>query len=168
MTTDTTAEERSVNLIIEEQRRDYDYLQNIYERAGAKENVLLAAGYGVVIYLYSTPASSAGNGIIKRLFIPSQDYGLVIYVIAAAFFLYHLFKLTLNVFGDSKWETAYQTSKSSYSKDPLAIAKYVKKRYDTAHEVNVTSYLKRKRDLKICFYCILISAIILIVIKTLK
>lgn len=167
----SSEDDSALRLIIDEQRRDYDYLLKIYDRAGAKENVLLAAGYGIVAYLYSSYSGSVnGNsaGIIDRLFIPSQDYGLIIYMIAAAFFIYGLFKLTLNVFGDSRWETAYETSKKSYSKDSYNVAAYIKKRYDAAHKINLESYIKRKSDLKLCFYCILISAIILIVIKTLK
>lgn len=167
--TQLNEDDKALHLIIEEQRRDYDYLLKIYDRAGAKENVLLAAGYGIVAYLYSNgPTDGKSAGIIGRLFVPAQDYGLVIYVIAASFFTYGLFKLTLNVFGDSEWETAYETAKKSYSKDSYSVATYVKKRYDIAHKINLESYIKRKRDLKLCFYCILISAIILIVIKTLK
>lgn len=156
----------SYELIITEQHRDNDYMQKIYERAGSKENVLLAATFGIIAYLYSTP-SGKGSGIIDRLSIPREDYGLVIYVIAAAFFLYGFFKLMFNVFGDNSWSTAYESNKQSYSNNPAKTAKYIKSRYDTIHSTNLASHIKRKRDLKICFFCILISAIILIVIKTL-
>jgi len=157
-----------LNLIIEEQRRDYDYLLKIYERAGAKENVLLTAAFAILAYLYYTPPIEGKVGIVERLFVPMQDYGLVIYVIAAGFFFFGLFKLMLNVFGDNVWETAYETNKADYPSDKYATAKYVKERYDTAHKINLNSYIKRKINLRLCFYCILISAIILIVIKTLK
>jgi len=157
-----------VNLIIVEQHRDYDYLLKIYERAGAKENVLLTAAFAILAYLYYTPPIEGRVGIIERLFVPMQDYGLIIYVIAAGFFFFGLFKLMLSVFGDNVWETAYETSKADYPVDKYGTAKYVKTRYDIAHKINLGSYLKRKANLQLCFYCILISAIILIVIKTLK
>jgi len=158
----------NLQLIIEEQRRDYDYLLKIFERAGAKENVLLTATFAILAYLYYTPPLEGKVGIMERLFVPTQDYGVVIYVIAACFFFFGLFKLMLSVFGDSVWETAYETYKVDYSNHSRGVAKYIKERYDVAHAINLNSYIKRKMNLRLCFYCILISAIILIVIKTLK
>lgn len=79
--TQSNEDDRALHLIIEEQRRDYDYLLKIYDRAGAKNNVLLAAGYGIVVYLYSkcpNPTDGRSVGIVDRLFVPAQDYGLVI------------------------------------------------------------------------------------------
>lgn len=153
-----------MQVIVEEQRRDYDYLLKIYDRAGAKENVLLTATFGIIAYLYYSPPDG-NTGIVQRLFVPQEDYGVVIYIIAAGFFIFALFKLMLNVFGDNKWETAYESAKNEYAGDQL---QYVKNRYDACHTTNLESYNKRKRDLRFCFYCILVSAIILIVIKTLK
>jgi hypothetical protein len=158
----------SLKTIVEEQRRDYDYLLRIYERAGAKENVLLTATFGILAYLYYTGPDGETTSIAQRLFVPTEDYGLVIYVIAAAFFVYGLFKLMFNVFGGNVWETAYESTKTDHRDDSTETLRYFKKRYDKCHTTNLNSYQKRIKDLRFCFYCILLSAIILIVIKTLK
>lgn len=87
---------------------------------------------------------------------------------AAAAFVFGLMKLILNVFGNNPWQTAYETSKNDYDYNEVERLKYVKRRYDECHTFNMKSYLKRKNDLTLCFYCILISATILIVLKTLR
>lgn len=159
--------EEGLKAIVEEQRRDYDYLLRIYDRAGAKENVLLTAIFGIIAYLYYAGPEGA-HGIKERLFIPQEEYGVVIYVIAAGFFVYGLFKLMFNVFGDNPWETAYESSKTDHTYDSEKTLLYVKKRYDTIKKTNLKSYNIRRKDLRFCFYTILVSAIILIVIKTLQ
>ena len=159
-------DDNSLKLIIEEQRHNHDYLLRIYERAGSKENVLLTAAFGILIYLYSSPSNSDG-GIMARLSIPTEDYGIVIYVIAVGFFIFGLFRLMLSVFGDSIWETPYETSKKDYLPTANENLKYIKKRHDESMLTNRESYDKRKNNLRLCFFSILISAIILIVIKTL-
>lgn len=158
----------SLKFIIQEQHRDYDYLLRIYERAGAKENVLLTATFGIVAYLYYIAPTQGKLSIVQRLSIPSQDYGKVIYIMAAAFFVAALLKLVLNVFGNNLWMTAYETDKNDYTYKQTETLEYTKGRYDKCHEYNLKSYMKRKTDLSLCFYTILISATILIVIKTLK
>ncbi len=159
---------KSLKLIIEEQRRDYDYLLHIYNRTRATENILLTASFGIIAYLYHPISDSSGMSIAKRLFLPAEDYGKVIYFIAAAFFAYAVLKLTLTVFGDNPWETAYETPKDNYTHRHLDTLEYVKERHDTCQKTNSKNYLDRKKQLVFLFYCILLSAIILIVIKTLK
>lgn len=166
----------SLHLLIEEQRRDYDYLLRIYERAGAKENVLLTAAFGIIAYLYYGNGAAAGQTvkqatkatIAERLFFPQEDYGRVIYIIAAGFFIYGLFKLMFNVFGGNNWETAYESAKNDFTYKRIETLVYTKERYDKIKVTNLASYTDRRKDLKFCFYTILISAIILIVIKTLN
>jgi len=159
---------KSMELIIEEQHRDYDYLLHIYNRMRATESVLLTAVFGIVAYLYYKAPVGSKTSITDRLFIPSQDYGKVIYSIAAGFFVYGLLKLMLNVFGKNPWMTAYETVKTNYTYKYIETLEYIKNRYDACYEFNSKGYAKRKNELEFLFYCILISATILIVIKTLK
>lgn len=161
-------EVESLKLLIEEQRRDYDYLQSIYDRTRATEGVLLTAAFGIVAYLYYNAPLGGKISIAERLFIPAEDYGKVIYFIAAGFFVYGLFKLMLTVFGNNPWMTAYESAKTNYSYDHLETLRYIKERYEACHQFNGDKYAKRKKELVFLFYCILVSAIILIVIKTLK
>ncbi len=160
--------ENSLKLIIDEQRRDYDYLLSIYDRTRATENILLTAGFGVLAYLYYAAPQGSRLSIVERLFMPHEDYGKVIYVIAASFFAYGILKLIFTVFGDNPWETAYETSKASYSHQQIDTLEYIKDRYDICHRLNGKAYYDRKKQLIFLFYTILLSAIILVVIKTLR
>ncbi len=164
----TTEKILSLEALLTEQRRDYDYLLHIYNRLRAMEQVLLTACFGVIAYLYYTVSSNTRPSIAHRLFIPSEDYGKVIYLIAASFFLLATMKLMINVFGNNPWETAYETPKTDYTFARIDTLQYIKSRYDTCYEYNGGQYEKRRRELVILFYCILISATILIVIKTLR
>lgn len=163
-----TEEIESAQLILAEQHRDYDYLLHIYNRMRAAEGVLLTAVFGIIAYLYHFPDDGRKTTVVQRFFLPDEGYGKVIYFMAAAFFLYAVVKLTLNVFGKNPWETAYESHKDSYTFKHLDTLRYYKKRYDECHEYNLEKYSKRKRELSFLFFCILISATILIVIKTLK
>lgn len=164
----TVTKDDSLKVIIEEQHRDYDYLLHIYNRLRATESVLLTATFGIIAYLYYGAPADGKTNIAQRLFLPPQDYGKVIYFMAAAFFFYGLIRLMLNVFGDNPWETVYESSKNDYTFDHIGTLEYVKKRYDECHEFNGSQYLKRKKELTFLFFSILISATILIVIKTLS
>lgn len=167
--TDTSKEEASLMLIIEEQRRNSDYLLHIFDRMRATENVLLTSAYGILTFLYYSVATSDASTMAERLFFPEQDYGKVIYIIAAAFFFYGLIKLTLIVFGKNPWETSYESKKKDYTHEqPLTTLTYIKDRYDSCTKINGIEYNKRKDNLNFLFYCILLSGIILVVMKTLQ
>lgn len=170
MATDKTLEKiASLSAIIDEQHRDYNYLLHIYNRTRATENVLLTASFGVIAYLYyGISNGNAKESIAQRFFFPQQDYGKVIYVIAASFFAYAVLKLILTVFGNNPWETAYETPKNDYTHRHVDTLEYIKKRYDDCWKTNSKNYMERKKELVFLFYSILLSAIILIVIKTLK
>ena len=166
MATDKEKSE-SLDIILTEQHRDFDYLLHIYNRMRAGQSILLAASFAVVAYLYSSQ-SSDDLSIAERLFFPGEGYGQVIYVIAAGFFLFGTIKLMINVFGYHPWETAYVTDKDNYSYIPLETKVYFKERNDSCIKRNGESYNKHKVELIFLFYSVTISAIILIVTKTLS
>jgi hypothetical protein len=167
-----TDEAESLKIIISEQKNDSDYLLHIYDRMRATEALLLTAGFGVLIYMYYRIPESVENGLqltfSQRIAFPDQDYGRVIYVLAAIFFFSAVIKLMFNVCGYNPWETTYEREKTDYTTKSLNVLRYYKKRYDHCIEKNGKQYGKRKRELSWLFFCLLISAIILIVIKTLK
>lgn len=167
MATKDEQKAKALKYIVEEQRRDYDYLLHIYDRTRATESILLTATYGILIYLYSASPIGTKMTIAGRLFFPTEDYGKAIYLIAASFFYFSLIKLTLTVFGNNPWETTYN-GENSDGLNELTSLEHIKKRYDECHEYNANTYLKRKKNLEFLFFCILISAIILIAIKTLR
>lgn len=172
MTKEEIDEIESLKTIIEEQKNDINYLLHIYDRMRATEALLLTAGFGVLVYMYYRIPENVANGLertfAQRIAFPDQDYGRVIYVLAAAFFFYALIKLMLNVCGYNPWETTYEREKTNYTKKQLKVLKYYKKRYDHCIEQNGKQYGKRKKELVWLFFCLVTSAIILIVIKTLK
>lgn len=156
----------STMMVVVEQKRDYDYLLHIYNRLRATEGLLLTASFGIIVYLYNGGPND--GGIIERLSIPDQDYGRIIYFAAVSFFAYGVFKLMKSVFGNNPWMTAYQREKVDYRySNKLHTIKYVKKRYEECFDYNFSKYNNRRDELLFLFYSILISAIILIVIKTL-
>ena len=161
-------DKETLKAIIAEQVRDHDYLKSIYDRMRATASVLLTASFGIIAYLYYNAPLGEKISISQRLFVPAEDYGKVIYFIAAGFFIYGVFKLMLLVFGDNPWETAYESQKKDYDNDELRTLRYIKKRYDKCLAHNAKKYEKRRVELKFLFFCVLISAIVLIVIKTLK
>lgn len=159
---------KSLQLLIEEQHRDYDYLLHIYNRMRATEGVLLTAVFAVSAYLYHALQEGTNLTIRQRFFWPAEDYGKVIYLAAAIAFAYATIKLMLNVFGNNPWQTAFESSKDNYSYDELETLEYIKSRYGECQTYNCQRYIKRKKELTFLFFCILISATILIVIKTLN
>jgi hypothetical protein len=165
-----SGEKEALRLIINEQKRECSYLLHIYNRARAIEGLLLTATFGILAYLYSNPNPDAGSktNISHRLFVPTEDYGKVIYFMAAAFFANGLLKLMLKVFGKHPWKTTYEMCKDNYKYDSVTTLKYYKDRYDECLRFNGEKYNRRKEELNFLFYSILISAIILIVIKTLS
>jgi hypothetical protein len=158
----------SLKLIIEEQKQDCSYLLHIYNRMRAAEGLLLTATFGIVAYLYHrSDGQTSKTSIADRLFFPHEDYGKIIYLMAAAFFIYGLVRLMLRVFGKQPWMTTYEIPKDNYSYKTLDVLEYYKKRHDECLNFNGEKYYKRKEELNFLFYSILVSAIILIVIKTL-
>ena len=158
---------KSLELIIGEQQRDYDYLLHIYNRMRATEALLLTATVGIATFLYKDNVGTA-SGIAGRLSVPPEDYGKVICFMAMGFFVYGLCKLMLNVFGYNPWMTTYEAPKTDYAYREGETREYIKKRDDECLGFNGKCYAKRKRELIFLFYCIALSAIILVVIKTLE
>lgn len=157
---------QSLDVILEEQRRDQDYLLHIYNRMRAGQNILLIASFGVLTYL-SSALTAADKSLAERFFFPDEDYGRVIYVIAAGFFLFGVIKLMVNVFGKHPWTTAYESQKDNYTHDPVDTKQYFKERNDKTVATNGQSYFKHRDELTYLFYSITVSAIILIIMKTL-
>jgi hypothetical protein len=156
----------SLDIILTEQRRDQDYLLHIYNRMRAGQNILLAAAIGVLTYL-SSGLVSKDELLSEKFFFPDQDYGKVIYVLAAGFFLFGIIKLMINVFGVHPWTTSYDEDQKEYNEDSETVKLYFIKKNDEASGKNGHSYFKHRAELTYLFYSITISAIILLVIKTL-
>lgn len=158
----------SLKLIIDEQKRDNEYLLHIYNRMRATEGLLLTASFAIIAYLYSAgPEDNGKTTVLDRLFFPTEEYGQVIYFIAMGFLAHGVYKLMTKAFGKNPWMTAYDRQKDNYTYETLDTLEYIKDRYEECFDYNVSRYKQRKDELGRLFYQVLISAIILIVIKTL-
>lgn len=164
--------EESLRLITDEQRQDYGYILHIYDRLRATESFLLTAAFGVIAYLYYPVGDCICHkdncSLAQQFFFPNEHYGQIIYLVAIAFFVYSVVKLMLNVFSENPWVTAYESTKTDYKYTCLDTLIYIKKRYDTCNKANTNTCIKRKRELKFLFFCIVISATILVIIKSLN
>jgi hypothetical protein len=156
----------SLDVIIKEQHRDQDYLLHIYNRMRTGQNILLIASFGVLTYLTSSLGDQT-KSLVERFFWPSEDYGRVIYILAAGFFVFGIIKLMIDVFGKHPWTTSYVADKDGYSHDPVETKEYFKARNDEVTKANGKSYFRHRDELTYLFYSITVSAIILIAMKTL-
>ncbi len=65
---------RVLELTLQEQRKDFDFLNSIYEQVKVKNITFLAASLGVLAYLYT----GTSNGSLKaKLFIPTNHTALL-------------------------------------------------------------------------------------------
>lgn len=62
---------RSLELAVVEQRRDYDVLEKLYERAKVKNITFLAAGLTLLAFLYSTVPDGRAS-FAHKLFLPKE------------------------------------------------------------------------------------------------
>lgn len=153
-----------LELAIEEQRRDYDTLDKMYETARAKNITFLAAAFALLGFLYATVPENAKT-LKDKLFIPDEAYGVVIYAIGLALFLSAIACLLIAL--ESKnWSTAYENEQDdSVEKDYEYYLKYMRKRYLKCSTNNTSSYRKKQFWLDLCYKPLLAGAIILVVIK---
>jgi hypothetical protein len=77
---------RALELAIEEQRRDYDCLNGLYDHAKVKNFTFLAAALALLGYLY-TGSSNGTESLEDKLFIPDEPYGVILYAFGLFFLL---------------------------------------------------------------------------------
>lgn len=155
---------RILELKIVEQRNDYDFLTKAYESAKVKNISFLAAGLALLGYLYTT----TGDGSLKKkLFIPDQPYGVIIYAMSAFLFLAALTAL-LYALRPRRWSTAYD------DKQEEILAKqgyefyldYMSRRYEAISKTNGASYKAKQVLLDMSLLPLVIGGILLLVLKT--
>jgi len=161
-----TAEEngiKSLELAIEEQRRDYDVLHSLHEGVKIKNITFLAAALGLLGYLYT-----GNTGDLKhKLFIPNQPYGVVFYVAGILFLLAAVGGFLVALIRIHPWQTAFDDEQEDdLMKDYEKYLTYMKNRYLKVSKNNGRSYEKRRYLLNNSFTAMLIGATILLLIKT--
>lgn len=156
---------KCLELTIEEQRRDHDFLDRAYGRVNTKIITFLAATLGLLGYLYVSDSSA--KSLKDKMFIPDEAYGVVIYAVAFGLFLTGIAAL-LYALRPGKWSTAYEVdyvdpnNNCNYEHH----LQYMKNRYDKCAQTNGASYVKKQKLLDFSFIPLLLGGILLLILKT--
>jgi hypothetical protein len=165
MATKTVRDERirSLELAIEEQRRDYDVISNLYSQAKNKNVTFLAAALALLTYLYGSV--NDGITLAEKLFIPKEPYGAVIYFLSLTMFLVAI-ALQLFALKPRQWLTAYDNDQEKNLLDNYEeYLVYIQDCYLKCSRVNCASYAKKQILLDMSFNMMLMSGTILLLLK---
>lgn len=147
-----------LNLIaIEELRRYYDQVSELYTQIRTRILAFLGGGFAVLGYLY-------GNG--GDLFIPKQIYGMIFYLIGFMSFttaMSTLFRATRPVI----WRipTEIKDLKQMKFKNELKLLEYIKDEYLEAIRIDSLHCEKKQQLLTYALYLEVIGGIVLLVLK---
>lgn len=155
---------RSLELAVEEQRRDWDALNQAYEAAKRKNITFLAAAFALLGYLYGSNIQPH-ESIRERLFMPHEAYGIIVYALAAGLFLFGIATLMLAL-RSKGWSTAYEDDQeddllTSYEK----YLRYMNKRYLKCSNNNRNSYNAKYILLEMSFLPLVMGGILLLILK---
>lgn len=162
---DLSSEIKSLELQLEEQRRDHDCIERLYESAKVRNITYLAAGLALLGYLYASTPESAVT-LKDKLFIPDESYGVIIYALSLAIYLFALAVL-LFALRPMSWSTAHDDEQEDcVTKDYVHYLKYMRRRYLRASKINTSSYGKKQAFLNLAFPPLVLGAILLLLLKT--
>lgn len=146
-----------LRIAIEEQRREYDLLNDAKHRVAAKTLTLAGAGLALLTFLYSS----------GKLFIPNEMYGKVFYAVGALLTLGAVSVLLYATKPAGRWELPPEVGhlENLNEKDERRYLEYVKDRYLACYQLNAKHYQTKQRLMNMSFYPLVFGAIILIVIR---
>ncbi len=157
----------SLELLVEEQRIDYQSLASMYESARVKNLAFLGAIFGVLVYLYGNVDPKLD--LRDKLFLPDQYYGIAIYICAFGSLIFALAALIMALKG-RRWQTAYEDYHLSYISEHThkEYLMHLSKKYQTMSKSNASSYNAKQSLIELAVLPMLIGAIILLLLKTLN
>jgi hypothetical protein len=156
---------RSLELGLEEQRRDHEVFSTLYAQAKTKNITFLAAALALLGFLYGTTPENA-NTLAEKLFIPQEPYGVIIYFLSLTAFLLSIGVL-LFALRPQPWGTAYDNNQEDCIADDYErYLEYMKKCYLDASAMNIASYRRKQNLLNIAFMPLLTGGILLLLLKT--
>lgn len=162
---DETNRVQSLELALIEQRRDHDTLEQLYDGAKLRNITYLAAGLAVLGFLYGNSTDKKIT-LAEKLFIPKEPYGVIMYFISLALFLFALCTL-LFALKPQKWSTAYDDEQEDCMTDDYErYLKYMSKRYKRASRINGGSYARKQALLEMSFLPLIAGGILLLLLKT--
>jgi hypothetical protein len=155
---------RSLELAIEEQRKDGDLLRRLHESVKVKNITFLAASLGLAAYLYT---SNLGGNIQQRLFIPKEPYGVIFYGLGLILLLFAVGVLMVALGKVRNWHTAYEDDQDSrLMNDYEEYLSYMNQRYTTISTINGSCYEKQRYLVNLSFFPMVLGATILLLLKT--
>jgi len=156
---------RSLELGIEEQRRDHEVFNTLYAQAKTKNFTFLAAALALLGFLYGATPEGAKT-LSEKLFIPQEPYGVIIYFLSLAAFLGSIGAL-LYALRAQPWSTAYDNNQEDCIADDYErYLEYMKKCYLASSAINMSSYKRKQNMLDMTFMPLLAGGILLLVLKT--
>lgn len=146
-----------LRITIEEQRREYDLLNEAKHQVATKTLTLAGAGLALLTFLYSS----------GDLFVPNELYGKVFYIVGAFLTIGAVCVLLYATKPSGRWELPPETSRLENldDKDERKYLEYVKDRYLTCYNLNAKHYQTKQRLMNTSFYPLVFGAIILVTIK---
>jgi hypothetical protein len=156
---------RSLELAIEEQRRDHEVFNDLYSEAKRKNFIYLTAALALLAFLYGNPPENAKT-LAEKLFIPAEPYGVIIYFLSLAAFL-GATGVLLFALRPRPWSTAYDNDQEDCIADNYEqYLNYIKKCYLRASRINMNSYSAKQNMLSMSFIPLLAGGILLLLLKT--
>lgn len=156
----------SLELVLQEQRLDYDAVDKMYEGAKVKNLTFLGAIFATLVFLYDS--ADQNLPLHERLFIPAEYYGIAVYVLAilALFFALGVLLWALK---PRPWQTAYEKEHSNFIKEHnyVQYLEHLTAKYESIILTNAQSYNHKQDLLNISLLPMIAGAIILLLLKTL-
>jgi len=161
---DRPINDKALQLALEEQRRDYDVLHGLNESTKVRTITFLAAGLGVLAYLYTTGDTTS---LKKQLFMPDEIYGVVFYAVGLLLLVGSIVCMMIALVKNREWHTAYENDQNEeLLKDYKKYILYMHKRYTKISRSNGKQYEGRRYLLNTSFLPLVIGATILLLLKT--
>lgn len=158
---------KALELELEEQRRDQDFVTAAYREYGIKNITFLAAALGLLGYLYGG-VTADGVSLKQKLFIPDEPYGIIIYALSLGLFLCSIAAL-LTALKSRTWSTAYDDeTQDGVTGDYETYLKYMIRRYNRSSRINSASYAKKQAAVQNSFIPLLLGGILLLLLKTFR
>lgn len=148
--------------VIEELKRRYDFIQYTYKNAQVKMFAFVGAGFGLLTYLYSNSADK-----IEFYFLPKENYGKILFILAISLILSSMIKLFLSIRG-TYWEYPLHIIKLTdiekrYSE--TGFLDYLRNDYIRAIELNQRTYNSVHKSLNESSLMLVVGGILVLLIK---
>lgn len=161
-------DKETLELALEEQRRDYDVLLGLYESIKLKNFTFLTAALGLMGYLYTSSANAnKGEGLREKLFIPDESYGVILYAFGLVLILFAISILMVALTKTRTWSTAFDANLDELApKQYDSYLKFMHKRYLDIARTNCRSYDFKRQLINLSFIPLVLGGTILLLLKT--